>query len=276
MGLSRRVKGVTGRFAGLVKMPRRTLNRTRQRVRRWLDRRGMRATTADELALAVALRAELHPAAVTTGPLVSIVILNRDGYAHLDRCLRALALTTYRDLEVIVVDNGSSDGSPELVGRLDLPFPAQVVRNPENRPFGEANAQGLAAARGDLICLLNNDVEPITEDWLGYLVETISDGTDAVGARLIYPSHRGSKRAAMHIPDLRLQHGGVDFDRAHGIPLPQPVGAGAPRIGDPRLGCAPRPRPCREEPGDVRRQLGAAPVPRGVARRAERRTQALR
>ena len=197
---------------------------------------------ADERALVERVRAELDPATVTSGPLVSIVILNRDGYAHLDRCLRALATTVYRDIEVIVIDNGSTDGSPDLVERLHLPFPSRVIRNRENRPYGDANAQGVALARGELICLLNNDVEPITEDWLGYMVETItSGGADAVGARLIYPSHRGSKRAGMRIPDLRLQHGGVDFDRAHGLPAARVVGAGGEPLG-PDAGAV-RPRP---------------------------------
>ena len=55
--------------------------------------------------------------------------------------------------------------------------PAHVQRNGENRSFSEANAQGVALAKGDLICFLNNDVDPITEHWLGYLVETIQAGT---------------------------------------------------------------------------------------------------
>ena len=78
----------------------------------------------------------------------------------------------YRDAEVIVVDNGSADGSPEFAESFELPFPIRVIRNRTNRSFSEANSQGAAVATGELICFLNNDVDPITDDWLGYLVET--------------------------------------------------------------------------------------------------------
>src|SRR5580765_2750474 len=58
--------------------------------------------------------------------------------------------------ETIVVDNGSSDGSAEVAERE---FGARVIRNRENRGFCAANNQGIAAARGEFVALLNNDAE---------------------------------------------------------------------------------------------------------------------
>ena len=99
------------------------------RVRRWIPeqirQRDLRASPADESALVAALRAALPASTVERGPLVSIVILNRDGREHLERCLGAIATTTYRDIEVIVVDNGSTDGSPEF---------AEIVRHAVSDP----------------------------------------------------------------------------------------------------------------------------------------------
>ena len=228
-GLSR-LRATRNTVRALAGRPRRAIRRVRRRVDERIRQRGLRASPAAEAALVAALRANLSPATVRGGRLISIVILNRDGRQHLERCLRALAATTYRDIEVIVVDNGSTDGSAEVAERFDGWFPLRVVRNAVNRSFAEANDQGVSAAEGELICFLNNDADPITGEWLGYLAETL-DRNDAVavGARLIYPVHRGGRRAGRKHADLTLQHGGVDFIRELPIPMPRAMGAG----GDP-------------------------------------------
>ncbi|MBA3236675.1 MAG: glycosyltransferase [Chloroflexi bacterium] len=155
------------------------------------------------------------------------MILNRDGRAHLERCLTAIAKTAYQEVEIIVVDNASTDGSAEMAEHVQTRFPLKVIRNEENRSFSEANGQGVAAGTGELICFLNNDVDPITEHWLGYMVETLSsEGAAAVGARLIYPRHRGGPRAGSQHADLTLQHDGVEFDRTKAIPMPSVMGSG--------------------------------------------------
>ena len=218
------------------RIPRGLWRRVKTAPRRILERvqqNNMRATPAAEAALTEALRASLPPSAVDHGPLVSIIILNRDGRDHLERCLGALSSTAYRDIEVIVVDNGSSDGSAELVESFRMPFPLRLVRNKSNRSFSEANGQGVALATGELLCFLNNDVDPITDDWLGYMVETLQDrDASAVGARLIYPSHRGGTRAGKKHSDLSIQHAGVDFERVKGMPVARAIGAGEDALAE--------------------------------------------
>src|SRR4051812_45054278 len=169
---------------------RRRVRSTRHELRERARQRALRVSARAERAFVRTVLDGLPGTPVDHGPRVSIVILNRDGRDHLERCLRAVGLTAYRDVEVIVVDNGSRDGSPDLAESFELPFPIRVIRNATNRTFSDANAQAADVATGELLCFLNNDVDPITSDWLGYMVETmLSSDAVAVGARLIYPRH---------------------------------------------------------------------------------------
>ncbi len=92
-----------------------------------------------------------------------IVTWNRRNFLH--ACLTSLARQTGAEFETIVVDNGSRDGSPEMA---EAEFGARVIRNPDNRGFCAANNQGIAAARGEFVALLNNDAEA-EPGWLAAL-----------------------------------------------------------------------------------------------------------
>ena len=172
----------------------------------------------------------------TSGPLVSIVMLNRDGEAHLRRNLPALAATAYRDVELIVVDNASTDDSLKVLETFQSGFPVRIIRNAENTTFSAGNDQGAAEARGELLLFLNNDIEPLDPRWLGSMVETATSATGsaapaAVGARLIYP-RREAPLAGKRFADLSLQHGGVAFRLDDGAAMPVPLGAGDDAVSD--------------------------------------------
>jgi len=94
-----------------------------------------------------------------------VVIVNWNRRNFLRACLASLARQTGAEFEAIVVDNGSSDGSPELA---ETEFGARVIRNAGNRGFCAANNQGIAAARGEFVALLNNDAEA-EPGWLAAL-----------------------------------------------------------------------------------------------------------
>ena len=94
-----------------------------------------------------------------------MVVVNWNRKELLRACLSSLERQRNVEFETIVVDNGSSDGSAELA---ENEFHARVIRNPENRGFCAANNQGIAAARGKFIALLNNDAEA-EPDWLAEL-----------------------------------------------------------------------------------------------------------
>jgi GT2 family glycosyltransferase len=87
--------------------------------------------------------------------LLSVVIVNWNSCDDLFACLRSLGAQTYRDLEIIVVDNGSSDGSPDMVAAA---FPAVVLsRETENLGFAEACNRGIEKSHGEWVAMLNND-----------------------------------------------------------------------------------------------------------------------
>ncbi|MCP3676917.1 MAG: glycosyltransferase family 2 protein, partial [Deltaproteobacteria bacterium] len=101
---------------------------------------------------------------------VTVVIPNWNGKHFLKTCLDSLKNQTYTNHTIIVVDNGSTDGSVEF---LDEFYPhVEVVRFPENRGFSAAVNGGIKRARGTYIALLNNDTE-VDSRWLEELVKAL-------------------------------------------------------------------------------------------------------
>ena len=111
-------------------------------------------------------------------PLVSVVIVNWNGLRFLERCLPSLFNQTWHDFEVIMVDNGSSDGSVRFV--KDRYPQVTVIENKENLGFAIANNQGMNAARGKYIVLLNNDTE-VGSDFLKRLAGKAESSPPDVG-----------------------------------------------------------------------------------------------
>ena len=91
-----------------------------------------------------------------TPSLVSAVLLNWNGGPLVVDCLRHLLAQTYQPLQIVIVDNGSSDDSVAALSQL-CPD-ALWVRNPSNRGYAAGMNQGIALATGELVLLLNQDV----------------------------------------------------------------------------------------------------------------------
>jgi len=151
-----------------------------------------------------ALKSDLHrvrfDAAARPRAKVSVVIPNRDAYPLISRILDDLHhKTDYPDLEIIVIDNGSTDRRvlalyDEFRGKR-----ASTIVAIEAEPYNFARSinKGIRRASGDLVLLLNNDIEVLEPSWLGEMVSCFAyPQTGIVGARLLYP-------------DRTLQHVGV-------------------------------------------------------------------
>ena len=111
-------------------------------------------------------------------PLVSVIIVNYNGIGLLEDCLGSLREQTFRDFEVILVDNASSDGSVAFVRGNDPEV--TVLQNHKNLGYGGGNNAGIMMAKGEYLCLLNNDTKADT-NWLLKLVEAASRGDKNVG-----------------------------------------------------------------------------------------------
>ena len=90
-------------------------------------------------------------------PLISVIIVNYNGKDLLKACLESIKNQTFQSLEIIVIDNSSSDGSVEFIKSA---YPdVKIIPLQRNIGFGGANNAGLKEASGDYIMLLNNDTE---------------------------------------------------------------------------------------------------------------------
>jgi O-antigen biosynthesis protein len=168
-----------------------------ERVRREaLARRGYRADLGKG---AQPLVSRVHWVPPEPEPLVSVIVLTRDGGAHLQTCLVGLLKETrYSRIEVIIIDNGSRDAGT-------LSFLASIGNDPRCRvfrhdiPFNFAELVNLAVkvAHGTLLCLLNDDIRFLQSTWLDEMVGLAARAdVGMVGAHLLFD-------------DGTIQHAGV-------------------------------------------------------------------
>jgi len=144
--------------------------------------------------------------------LVSVIVVNWNRRALLQACLASLGQEQGVPFEVIVVDNGSTDGSAEWVSSTRFAFPLRLIRNSENRGFCAANNQGIAASQGELIALLNNDAEA-GPGWLGHLARAFADpGVGMAASKILVWEEPGVIDKAGHLIWLDGQNRG----RGHG------------------------------------------------------------
>jgi glycosyltransferase involved in cell wall biosynthesis/SAM-dependent methyltransferase len=141
----------------------------------------------------------VHYARPVAAPLVTLIIPTRNAYALVKQCIDSIQrLTTYSNYEIILIDNGSDDPvSLEYFAALDQQDNIRILRDDGPFNYSALNNGAVRMARGELIGLINNDIEVITPEWLDEMVSiALQPNVGAVGARLWYP-------------DGRLQHGGV-------------------------------------------------------------------
>jgi GT2 family glycosyltransferase len=144
---------------------------------------------------------------------ISVVIPTYNRRDLIERCLDSLALQTHDDIEIIVVDDGSTDATTELVASR---YPrARVERLPRNSGFAAAANAGLRAARGAWVLLLNNDVT-MEPDCIARMLETAKrTGADIVAPLILWDDDRA-----------RIYSAG---DRMRKDGRPEPIGFRQPR-----------------------------------------------
>lgn len=131
------------------------------------------------------------------GPLVTIIIPTKNQKAILKRCIDSLDKTTYRNVEVVIIDNGSDD--PDTLSYLDsLKCRVLKIHNPTGHfNFAYINNRAVEKINSKYVLFLNDDTEVRAPKWLSRMIGYAGlPGVGAVGARLLYP-------------DGRVQHAGI-------------------------------------------------------------------
>jgi len=144
-----------------------------------------------------------HPTLRPKWGLTSIVLVtyNQIGYTH--RCLESIRFRTDAPYELIVVDNGSTDGTLEyLRSQGDI----QVIENGTNRGFPAAANQGIVASRGEQVLLLNNDTI-VSTGWLDRLLEALRSNPSVGLAGPCSNEVSGEQRIPVPYTDLASMDG---------------------------------------------------------------------
>jgi GT2 family glycosyltransferase len=136
-------------------------------------------------------------------PLVSLIIPTRNSLSLLQKCVESITdKTNYKPFEILIVDNGSDDPETLLYMKsIGSKEGIRVIRDDGVFNYSALNNAAVKLARGEIIGLINNDIEVIASDWLSEMAShALRPEVGAVGARLWYP-------------DDTLQHGGIILGR---------------------------------------------------------------
>jgi hypothetical protein len=132
-------------------------------------------------------------------PRVAVVVLTRNGFRWLPKCLTSVARTDYRNLDAYIVDNASTDGSVRYV-REHFPD-VKIIVHSTNLGFAAGYDRALERIKADYVVLLNNDTEVLSPDWVQSLVKVAA--ADAKIAAV------GCKMVSMDQPDRLDSVGGM-------------------------------------------------------------------
>ena len=144
-------------------------------------------------------------------PRVSVVVLNWNGRHLLARCLPDVLGQTFDDYEVVLFDNGSTDGSADWV---EARFPqVRVIRSPHNLGFARGNNEAIRATVSDYVATLNNDAAP-DPGWLAAMVQA-AESSPEVGmcaAKMV----RAHDRTLMDACGIVVDRAGIAWNRYAG------------------------------------------------------------
>jgi len=133
--------------------------------------------------------------------MLSIIVVTHNAIDMMRRCMEALARAAIStDYEVLLVDNGSTDDVRSLLAEFSSRMPGlKYLRNEENLCYSDANNSAAAAASGNTLLFLNNDVF-VWPGSIDHLIEPVGDGTSVgiTGGLLLYPGISTVQHAGIH------------------------------------------------------------------------------
>ena len=126
-------------------------------------------------------------------PKISVVILSHNKIDYTRTCIHSLLETDYPDWELVIVDNGSDDGTVEWLKKFhneakNHNIPVTLIFNSGNIGCSTARNQGIEASSGELIAFCDNDIALRNRNWLKLMAKDLADpSVGMVGPKIIYP-----------------------------------------------------------------------------------------
>lgn len=144
-------------------------------------------------------------------PLVSIVIVNYNGQKFLEKCLQSLTQTNYKNYEIIVIDNNSTDDSIDFIKNNFLKI--QLLELNKNFGFAIPNNMGAKIAKGKYLVFLNNDTT-VTPDWLTELVSALENNNEiTIGQSLLVLPNGNIDSSGDYIDEIGRAYSSTDHPK---------------------------------------------------------------
>ena len=132
---------------------------------------------------------------VSSYPLISVVVPVYNVEKYLDRCVESLQKQTYNNLEVVLVDDGSTDSSSDICDKLASEYENVVVYHKENEGLGYARNYGVMKSNGAWIVFVDSD-DYVRENYISYMWNLSMDGTvDLVSCGIAIEDEDGTELA---------------------------------------------------------------------------------
>lgn len=173
------------------------------------DREGLDKPALDAVRTAFAKAPEAPEA-----PSFSVIVCCRDGRDRIGACLRSLEALHGPEAEIIVVDDGSSDGTADLI---EKEFPGVKTIRLETAGLSAARNAGAEAATGEVVAFTDDDCE-VDPDWLVEIARVFTDGWDAVGGPNLPPRPRDLANAVVTAAPGAASHVMLDDREAEHVP----------------------------------------------------------
>jgi GT2 family glycosyltransferase len=161
-----------------------------------------------------AVRAAFAAAPAPEIASITVIVCTRNGRPRISACLRALEKQSQPAREIIVVDDGSADGTADLVER---DFPSVILIRLEPSGLSAARNAGAEAATGEFIAFTDDDCEP-DRDWLAGLATAFARGWDVAGGPNLPPPPRDAVEAVVAAAPGAPSHVMLDDEEAEHLP----------------------------------------------------------
>jgi len=153
---------------------------------------------------------------ITPRPLLSVIVANYNKESYLGECLESVLNQSYKDLETVVYDDGSSDGSPAIVADFQKRYPdiIKIIHDPVNRGVACARHQAILAARGDYLTTLDSDDYYLSPEKLQQEMELVLStrrerGQDIIAFSAFVPVDRSGQRLTGWIEKQPIREGRI-------------------------------------------------------------------